>query len=107
MNNPLRPVALCAESLEANRFQTGRFWLSFALRLQVALQCDALLRLRCFYDLRVNLEGKNLKFDTSGGLIQLRFRYAENTRALLPATSRPPKFSVSIEKKSIAEQAVQ
>ena len=41
-------------------------------------------------------KGKNLKFDTSGGLVQLRFRYAENTRALLPAKSRSPKFSVSI-----------
>ena len=37
-----------------------------------------------------------LKFDTSGELIQFRFRYAENTRALLLAKSLPPKFSVSI-----------
>ena len=45
-----------------------------------------------------NSKGKNLKFDTSGGLIQFRFRfrYAENTRALLPAKSLSPKFSVSI-----------
>lgn len=37
-----------------------------------------------------------LKFDTSGELIQFRFRYAENTGALLLAKSLPPKFSVSI-----------
>jgi hypothetical protein len=41
-------------------------------------------------------KGKNLKFDTSGGLMQFRFRYRENTRALLRAKSRSPKFSVSI-----------
>ena len=33
------------------------------------------------------------KFDTSGRLI---FKYAENIRALLPAKSLSPKFSVSI-----------
>jgi hypothetical protein len=70
--------------------------LSFALLLQVALQCAALLRLCFFYDLRVTSEGKKLKFDISGGLIQFRFKYAENTRALPPAKSLSPKFSVSI-----------
>ena len=43
-----------------------------------------------------NWKRKNLKFDTSGGLIQFRFRYAENTHALLPAKCLSPKFSVSI-----------
>ena len=45
-----------------------------------------------------NWKEKNLKFDTSGGLIQFRFRfrYAENARALRPAKSLSPKFSVSI-----------
>ena len=40
-----------------------------------------------------NWKGKDLKFDTSGELI---FRYAENTRPLLPAKSLSRMFSVSI-----------
>lgn len=44
--------------------------------------------------------GKKLKFDTSGELI---FRYAESARALLPAKSLPPKFSVSISVSAAAD----